>query len=428
VLDARNLHGNDAPPWSRPGFRIRAGTGYVAGMTPNRKDRTIVKIDEAYLLRQLKELLSIPSPTGYTDQVVRYCTEELERLGMVPELTRRGAIRAVRQGSRRRGARAIVAHLDTLGAQVKLVKDNGRLELVPIGHWSARFAEGARVTLFTEHGSFRGTILPLKASGHTYNEDVDRLPVGWPYVELRVDAVTSSKQDTLALGIDVGDFVAIDPQPEFLDNGFINSRHLDDKAGVAIALAAIEALERGKATTPVDVHWLFTIAEEVGVGAASIVTPEIASMVTIDNGTTAPGQNSSEFGVTIAMADQSGPFDYHLTKKLTDLCRGENIPFQKDVFRYYRSDSASAIEAGHDVRTALVAFGIDASHGYERIHVHALTSVAELVAAYVTSPLEIERDVEEVTSGLEGFTEQPTEEAEQPDFPASHPPTKPTAD
>ena len=39
-------------------------------------------------------------------------------------------------------------------------------------------------------------------------------------------------------------------------------------------------------------------------GAASIVTPEIASMVTIDNGTTAPGQNSAEFGVTIAMADQ----------------------------------------------------------------------------------------------------------------------------
>jgi peptidase M42 family hydrolase len=335
---------------------------------------------------------------------------------MVPELTRRGAIRAVRQGSRRKAARAIVTHLDTLGAQVKQVKENGRLELVPIGHWSARFAEGARVTLYTELGSFRGTILPLKASGHTFNDDVDTLPVGWPYIELRVDALTRSKAETLALGIDIGDFVAIDPQPEFLDNGFINARHLDDKAGVAIALAAIEALEREKAKTPVDIYWLFTIAEEVGVGAASIVTPDIASMVTIDNGTSAPGQNSSEFGVTIAMADQSGPFDYHLTKKLTDLCREHEIPFQKDVFRYYRSDSASAIEAGHDVRTALVTFGIDASHGYERIHAHALTSVARLVAAYVTSPLVIERDVKEVSSGLKGFTKQPTEEAAQPDI------------
>jgi putative aminopeptidase FrvX len=141
-------------------------------------------------------------------------------------------------------------------------------------------------------------------------------------------------------------------------------------------------------------------------------------MVTIDNGTSAPGQNSAEFGATIAMADQAGPFDYHLTKKLVDLCREHDIPFQKDIFRYYRSDSASAIEAGHDVRTALVTFGIDASHGYERIHLHALTSVAELITRYVTSPLEIERDVRDVTEGLKGFPEQPTEEAEQADFDA----------
>lgn len=374
-----------------------------------------MKIDEAYLARQLHNLLSINSPTGYTDQVVRYCSEELERLGLTPELTRRGAIRAVRQGSRRRGARAIITHLDTLGAQVKMVKDNGRLELVPIGNWSARFAEGARVTIYTEQGAYRGTILPLKASGHTFNEGVDTLPVGWDFVELRIDALTKNRDETHALGIDVGDFVAVDPQPEFLDNGYINSRHLDDKAGVAIALAAIKALEDEKATTPVDIHWLFTIAEEVGVGAASIVTPEIASMVTIDNGTTAPGQNSSEFGVTIAMADQAGPFDYHLTRKLVDLCRENGLQYQKDIFRYYRSDSASAIEAGHDVRTALVAFGVDASHGYERIHVHALISIAELIARYVASPLEIERDVSEVSS-LEGFTEQPMEEAEQPEF------------
>lgn len=369
-----------------------------------------MKIDEAYLLGQLKQLILIPSPTGYTDQIVRYCAEELERLGLVAELTRRGAIRAIRRGGRRKGARAIVTHLDTLGAQVKLLKDNGRLELVPVGHWSARFAEGARAAIFSDQGSFRGTILPLKASGHTFNEEVDTQPVGWKHVELRIDAITTSKAETVALGIDVGDYVAIDPQPEFVDNGFINSRHLDDKAGVAVALAAIEALNRERAATPVDIHWLFTIAEEVGVGAASVVTPEIAAMVTIDNGTTAPGQNSSEFGATIAIADQSGPFDYHLTKKLVSLCKKHEIPFQKDIFRYYRSDSASAIEAGHDVRTALVAFGIDASHGYERIHVDALTAVASLVVQYLVSPLEIERDVVDVAPGLGGFTTQPTEE------------------
>ncbi|MYZ46713.1 osmoprotectant NAGGN system M42 family peptidase [Propylenella binzhouense] len=369
-------------------------------------------IDTDYLRDQLAAFLEIPSPTGFTDTIVRACCEELQRLGVQFELTRRGAIRATMRGRQRGPGRAIVAHVDTLGAQVKRLKENGRLELVPVGHWSARFAEGARCTIFSEHGSYRGTILPLLASGHTFNEKVDTQPTGWEFVELRVDALARSKSDLERLGIDTGDMIAIDPQPEFLANGFIVSRHLDDKAGVAVMFAAMEALMREQATIEVDTHWLITIAEEVGIGASSVLVPDIASMVTVDNGTSAPGQNSSEFGVTIAMADQTGPFDYHLTRHLAQICKDEDIRFSKDIFRYYRSDSASALESGADVRTALVTFGVDASHGYERIHMHALRSLSELLTAYVASPVEIPRDAR-LLAGLKGFPTLSMEEAEQ---------------
>ncbi|MGE0845532.1 MAG: osmoprotectant NAGGN system M42 family peptidase [Flavobacteriaceae bacterium] len=369
-------------------------------------------IDADYLTDTLRKLLEIPSPSGYTDPVVRFVSGELDSLGLPVELTRRGAIRAIRPGKEERGARAFVSHVDTLGAQVKAVKDNGRLALVPVGSWSARFAEGARATVFAEKGAYRGTILPLKASGHTFNEEIDTQPIGWDHVELRVDALARNAEHLHNLGIEIGDIVAIDPQPEFLDNGFIVSRHLDNKAGVAVMLAALKALQERRRKTEVDTHWLFTIAEEVGVGASSILTHNVASMVTIDNGTTAPGQNSDEFGVTVSMADQTGPFDWHLTKKLVELCQENDIRYQKDIFRYYRSDSASAIEAGADVRTALITFGIDASHGYERIHVHALRSLAELVTAYALSPVHIKRDFKE-TGDVKGFTRQPTREARQ---------------
>jgi peptidase M42 family hydrolase len=373
----------------------------------------MLAIDTEYLQKILSSLLEIPSPTGYTDSIVRFVTKELHSLGLEAELTRRGAICAIRQGSRRNGARAIVTHLDTLGAQVKMLKDNGRLSLVPIGTWSARFAEGARATVFSEEGAYRGTILPLKASGHTFNEEVDDAPIGWDHVEFRIDALSRNSEDLERLKVDVGDIVAIDPQTEFVDNGFIVSRHLDNKAGVAVALTALKAIQDAYLKTPVDIHFLFTIAEEVGVGASSVLMPEVASMVSVDNGTSAPGQNSSEFGVTIAMADQTGPFDYHLTKKLVGLCRENDIRYQKDIFRYYRSDSASALEAGADVRTALITFGVDASHGYERIHMHALRSLAELITCYVGSPVEITRDFEQISEGIVGFTNQMTDEAEQ---------------
>lgn len=369
-------------------------------------------IDSTYLVDRLRALLATPSPTGYTDTIVLEASAELRRLGVAFDVTRRGAIRAFLPGKEPKPARAIVSHLDTLGAQVKLLKDNGRLELVPVGTWSARFAEGARATIFSEHGAFRGTILPLKASGHTFDGEIDTFPVGWPYVELRIDAVSRNAADLKHLGIDVGDMVAIDPQPEFLENGFIVSRHLDDKAGAAVMFAALEALVSAPAEPEVDTYFVFTIAEEVGQGASSILTPAVASMVTVDNGTTAPGQNSDEFGVTIGMADQTGPFDYHLTKRLVELCRNEDIRFQKDIFRHYRSDSASAVNAGHDVRTALITFGVDASHGYERIHLHALRSLAELVTAYVTSEVEIGRDAAEIAD-MAGFPTQPMDTAEE---------------
>jgi peptidase M42 family hydrolase len=369
-----------------------------------------LNVDVNYLGDVLKRLLEIPSPSGYTDTIVRYACEELSRLGVEFELTRRGAIRARIPGAEQKGARAMIAHLDTLGAMVKYLKDNGRLEVVPIGHWSARFAEGARCTVFTDKGSFRGSLLSLKASGHTYNEEVDTQPTSWQNVELRVDALARTKRDLRRLGISIGDTVAIDTRSEFLPNGYIVSRHLDDKAGCASMFAAMKALMQSKEKLPVDTLFIFTISEEVGVGASSVLTQDVASLVTVDNGTTAPGQASDEFGVTIGMADQTGPFDYHLTRKLIRLCQEDDIAFQQDVFRYYRSDSASAIEAGHDVRTALIAFGIDASHGHERIHMHALRSLAELITAYAMSAVEIPRDAEELGS-LKGFTKQPMKEA-----------------
>jgi len=380
-----------------------------------------IEIDEDYLRDTLKTLLAIPSPSGYTDEIARWCGEELERLGVEFELTRRGAIRSRLPGRREQPARAIISHVDTLGAQVSYLKDNGRLSLVPIGHWSARFAEGARCTIFTEHGSYRGSILPLKASGHVYNKEIDTQPVAWSQVELRIDApmhtdieaaaLGVAAVDAKALGIAVGDFVAIDPCTEYLQNGFVVSRHLDDKGGVAAMLTALKALRDNDVTPPVDTLFLFSISEEVGVGASSILTHDVASMVAVDNGAVAPGQNSKETGVTIGMADMTGPFDYHLTTKLLHLARDHSIPHQRDVFRYYRSDAASAIEGGADVRTALVTFGIDASHGYERVHENALFSVARLLGAYAMSEVEIKRDA--APSGdLSGFTEQPTEPAE----------------
>jgi len=384
---------------------------------------TNLKINIDYLIHVLKTLLDIPSPTGYTDQIVHAVSNELEQLNIPFELTRRGAIRATIKGRNPTPGRAIIAHLDTLGAMVKWLKDNGRLSIVPIGTWSSRFAEGARVTIFTDTGLYRGTILPLKASGHTYGDEINTQPTTWKNVEVRIDEAVEgekgqmcalSHQDQLMnLGIKIGDFIAVDPQPEFIHNGFINSRHLDDKAGVAALLASAKSILDEAGTLPVDCHLLFTISEEVGSGASAVLHGDVAEMVSVDNGTPAPYQASSEFGVTIAMADSTGPFDYHLVRHLMGLCTLHDIPHQRDIFCDYRSDSASAIEAGNDIRTALVTFGVDASHGYERTHTSSIQSIARLLGLYMKSDPVFWRDRQALGS-VKDFPIQPIEEEDYP--------------
>lgn len=341
--------------------------------------------DMDYVRKTLLELLEIPSPAGFTDEAVRYTCQELERLGIPFEITRRGGIRADMKGRIYSPNRSIVAHLDTLGAMVSGLKDNGRLSLTPIGTWSSRFAEGAHATIYSDGERFEGTILPIKAAGHIYNTEIDELPVSWDTVELRVDHPVYSPKDLSDLGINVGDIISINPGTRFTDTGYICSRYLDDKAGVAVMLGVAREFVKRKIELPMDCHLLFTISEEVGSGASAILHGDVAEMVTIDAGPVAPSNNTDEFGVTVCMKDSTGPFDYHLTHKLLGLCRENEIRHKRDVFRYYRCDSASAIEAGNDIRTALVCFSTDATHGFERSHEKSLLALGELLSVYMQS-------------------------------------------
>lgn len=354
--------------------------------------------DSAFLTQTLKELLAIQSPTGMTDDIVGYICGHLTALGIPYELTRRGAVRADLKGAKSSPDRAIVSHLDTLGAMVKGFNANGRLQVVPIGSWSARFAEGARVTVNSDERQFRGTLLPLKASGHTYNDEIDTQPINWTNLELRLDEKIASEAEARTAGINVGDIIAIDPSPEFTEQGFICSRHLDDKAGVAAVLTAAKAIVDRRAMLPIDCHLLFTISEEVGVGASHVLHGDVAELVSIDNGTIAPQQYTSEYGVTVAMQDSSGPFDRQLTQSLIKMCEREGITYSRDVFRYYRSDAAAAVEAGNDIRTALLCFALDSSHGYERTHLESLTALSELLIYYMESKPLFHRDEEALGS------------------------------
>ena len=123
---------------------------------------------------------------------------------------------------------------------VKEIKTNGRLQLTKIGGFAWNTVEGEGCRVFTRSGAVvRGSFLLSKASSHVYGAQVNELKREDDNLEVRLDARTTSPEETRLLGIEVGDFVAFDPRVE-VTNGFVRSRHLDDKACVACILAAVK--------------------------------------------------------------------------------------------------------------------------------------------------------------------------------------------
>ena len=344
------------------------------------------QIDSEYLLNLLINLLNTPSPTGFTGDVIDLVSQSMSEFPFLsPQLTRKGALVATWEGSSNDTPRALTAHADTLGAMVKEIKSNGRLKLTKIGGFAWNTVEGEGCTIFTSQGkTFRGSLLLSKASGHVYGSKVNDLKREDSNMEVRLDARTTDADQTRDLGIQVGDFVAFDPRVEAL-NGFIRSRHLDDKACVACILAAVKALDSAELKPSQTTTFHISNYEEVGHGAASGFPADLDELIAVDMAAVGEGQTSDEFHTTLCVKDSGGPYHHGLNQKLRQLAEEYQIPFKVDIYPYYGSDGEAFWRAGGDVAVALIGPGVDASHNYERTHQEALVATTQWLVAYLMS-------------------------------------------
>jgi putative aminopeptidase FrvX len=343
-----------------------------------------LKIDTTSMMEFLVGLLNVPSPTGLAEPAIAYVEKAFGRLPLELHRTEKGALVGEWAGNASDTPRAVTAHVDTLGAMVKEIKPNGRLKLSRIGGlvWATVETEGCNV--FTASGRVvRGSVLVTKASSHVYGRETSDMKRDDDAMEVRLDERTTSAEETRALGIQVGDFVAFDPRVEVSPSGFVRSRHLDDKACVAAVFGAVKAMADANVQPAQRTTLHISNYEEVGHGAASGFPPDIVELLTVDMAAVGEGQASDEFNVTICVKDTGGPYHIDMRRKLARLAEAAGIPYKLDIYTYYHSDGEAYWTAGGDVRVGLIGPGVDASHNYERTHTEALVRTAELVAEYL---------------------------------------------
>lgn len=326
----------------------------------------------------LRKLISIDSPSGHTDEIIQYIKDRV-KANFQTRITTKGALLVL---ANENPELVISGHVDTLGAMVSGIKDDGTLEITKIGGWPITSFEGEYVSILTSDGErFRGTFMIDNPAAHV-NKDLDKERKELDDMHIRLDAESDSREETEKFGISIGDYVFFDPRFEYTENGFVKTRFLDDKACCAVMLDIL--LNNTEMVENKSLAFYFSNYEEVGHGATSGIPDSARELLVADMGVVGEGVAGDEYHVSICAKDSSGPYDYTMRKKLTDLAKDNDIPHRVDIYPYYGSDGSAALHAGYNIRVGLIGPGVSASHGVERTHIKGLNATRNLMLEYIS--------------------------------------------
>ena len=334
-----------------------------------------------YITKTIQTLVNIPSPSGFTKQIMEYVKAEAEGLGYSCEMSRKGGLVISVEG-RDEETIGLSAHVDTLGAMLRSIDSDGTLRFTMVGGYTMHSVEGSYCKIHTRDGRvYTGTILIKSSSVHSY-DDARTMERTDRNMLVRIDEIVESKEDVLGLGINSGDYISFDAEFEYTKNGFIKSRHLDDKASVAVLLGMLKEMSEKKLVPSKNIKILISNYEEVGFGA-SWIPEDITEFIAVDMGAVGDDLNGSEYKVSICAKDSTGPYDYDMTGTLIDLAKENDIDYVIDIFPHYGSDVSAALRGGHNIRGALIGQGVHSSHGMERTHAKGLENTLKLIKAYL---------------------------------------------
>ena len=337
-----------------------------------------------YILDVTSRLLAVDSPSGYTEDAAEFVKNEFISLGYQPEITKKGGVLVSLGGIDTENGILLEAHLDTLGAMVAEIKENGRLRLTNIGGMNANNAEAENCRIMTRFdGVYEGTFQMNNASIHV-NGEYSKTARTYDTMELVLDEPVKTKEDVEKLGICSGDFVCFDPRTRITEKGYIKSRFLDDKLSVGILLGFAKYLQEENICQERAVYAHITVYEEVGHGGASSVPEGVTEAISVDMGCVGDGIRCTEHQVSICAKDSGGPYDYRVVTGLVEAAREMQADYSVDVYPHYCSDVEITLKAGYDLRHGLVGPGVYASHGYERSHRDGVMNTWRVLIGYCT--------------------------------------------
>ena len=328
----------------------------------------------------LRELVALPGISGQEDDVIRFFADHLRPFAADVRIDRLGNVTA-RIGSGEPPRIAILAHMDTVGFQVKSINSDGTLRVVAVGGVNLKALPGASVHAGNLPGMFGVRSQHLAQPGDNAVKDIEDL-----YVEIGN-----------AQGIEVTAPVTYAPQFFQLGDTLYCSPYIDNRAGCAILLLLAGLLTRDSAAT---IYLIGTVQEETtcagALHALQSLTPNAAIFVdgTVSYDTPdTQGRGAVTLGngpVLTSFLYTSGLNGWHAHPKLRahlkQVASDNGIPFQQDIVHGLMSDARVAGWLG--IPSAIIGLPMRNKHApLETIHIDDVANSVNLLLALLQRPL-----------------------------------------
>ncbi|MBW4616870.1 MAG: M42 family peptidase [Desmonostoc vinosum HA7617-LM4] len=341
------------------------------------------------LFQIIAELVMHHSPSGAEAEVNQLLMQRFAALGVEVWGDRADNIIAKIPGKYSDRAIAITAHKDEIGAIVKSLGDDGRVEVRRLGgSYPWVYGEGV-VDLLGDHQTISG-ILSF-GSRHVSHESPQKAQqedtaLKWENAWIETKLTTAELE---AAGVRPGSRMVIGKhrkQPIRLKD-HIASYTLDNKASVAILLALAEIVKQ----PVVDVYLVASAKEEVGAIGALFFTQNqrLDALIALE---ICP--LSSEYPIedgknpVILAQDAYGIYDETLNGQLRYCAKQLDMSVQLTTLSGFGSDASIAMKFGHVARAACLAFPTQNTHGYEIAHLGAIANCIDLLKAFCETELE----------------------------------------
>ena len=338
----------------------------------------------------LKKLTSLHGPCGYEQPISYFIKEYVEELVDEVKIDPIGNVIAVKKGTSPGPKVILTAHMDEIGFIVKKVENNGLIRFEKLGGHDDRILLAQKVKVRTRESELLGVIGTMSAH---YVKFDDALKVR-KHQNLYIDIGARSKEEVHEMGVEIGSPITWANELELLGNsntGRVVGKGLDDRTGCAVLLSVLEKLSTQQFAG--EIHFLFTVQEEVGLRGAKVAAHNIEADVAIAVDTTAVSDTPEETmdnslflgqGTGIKIIDFSLIAHPTVKNSLVTLAKENDITFQFEVFPGIGTDGGAVSLSNRGIPTGVLSIPSRYAHSpVEVVDLEDVKATEQLICSFI---------------------------------------------